>query len=216
MASVLSVDALDLAPSNPFITPEEQATVEQKKAALDKLLEDKDLAKYKIEVLFGKGFAPNKPSHGAMSFWESGSKFHGGGDTILHLCPGKSLGLSDCDAFIPDASHGYELLICSQCGHTWKGEQVSGQILARLTAQGWAALVLKYFRKLEMRADIYVKYHPTDIRSAAALEQARQRGGEELLKARVSQKRIYPLKNLIKDTSAGASLESRLLAFLRS
>lgn len=207
----------DLAPSNPFITEEEKEAIEQKKQALDKLLEEKDLAKYKIEILFGRGFSPSKPSHGGVSFWESGSKFHGGGDTILHFCPGKDLKVSDCDAFIPDASHGYGFLICPKCHQTWQGEQVGGQILARLTAQGWAQLVLKYFLRLEMRADIYVKYHPDDIRSAAAIEQAKQHMGDILMGARKSRRpRIYPLKNIIKDTSAGASLESRFLAFLRA
>lgn len=207
----------DLAPSNPFITEEEKETIEQKKRALDKLLEEKDLAKYKIEILFGKGFAPSKPSHGGVSFWESGSKLHGGGDTILHICPGKDLRVNDCDSFIPDASHGYGFLICPKCHRSWEGEQVSGQILARLTAQGWAQLVLKYFLRLEMKADIYVKYHPDDIRSAAAIEQARQHMGDVLMGARRSRRpRIYPLKNIIKDTSAGASFESRFLAFLRA
>lgn len=207
----------ELAPSNPFMTVEEREVVEQKKAALDKLLDDNDLARYKIEILFGRGFSTIKPSHGGVSFWESGSKFHGGGDTIMHLCPGKDLGLSDCEGFIPDASHGYGFLVCPSCHHTWEGKQVGGQILARLTVQGWAKLVLKYFMKLEMKADIYVKYHPSDIRSAAAIEQSKQHMGDILQNARKSRRpRIYPLKNIIKDTNAGADLEGRFLAFLRA
>lgn len=209
--------AADLAPSNPFMTVEEREVIEQKKKALDKLLEEKDLAKYKIEILFGKGFSTVKPSHGGVSFWESGAKLHGGGDAIMHLCPGKDLKINDCESFIPDSSHGYGFLVCPSCHRTWEGEQVSGQILARLTVQDWAKLVLKYFKKLEMRADIYVKYHPDDIRSAAAIEQAKQHMGDILLGARRSRKpRIYPLKNIIKDTNAGADLEGRFLAFLRA
>ena len=207
----------DLAPSNPFMTAEEKEAVEQKKAALDKLLEAKDLAKYKIELLFGRGFSLHKPSHGGASFWESGNKLHGGGDTIMHMCPGKSLKVNDCEAFIPDTSHGYGFLVCPRCGRSWNGEQVYGQILARLTIQDWTKLVVKYFKKLEMRADIYVKYHPDDIRSAAALEQGKQHMGEILQGARKSRRpRIYPLKNIIKDMNAGADLEDRILAFLRA
>lgn len=207
----------DLAPSNPFMTVAEKERIEQKKAALDKLLEEHNLARYKIEILFGKGFSTVKPAHGGVSFWESGSKLHGGGDTIMHLCPGKDLKVNECESFIPDASHGYGFLVCPGCHRAWEGEQVAGQILARLTVQDWAKLVLKYFLKLEMKADIYVKYHPDDIRSAAAIEQAKQHMGDVLMGARKSRKpRIYPLKNIIKDTSAGASLESRFLAFLRA
>lgn len=207
----------DLAPSNPFMNEEEKRAVEQKKRALDKLLEEKNLAKYKIEILFAPGFSTIKPAAGMMSFWESGSKLHGGGDTILHLCPGKDLKKNNCDAFIPDASHGYGYLACPSCGEVWNGDQVYGQVAFRLNMQNWAKVVLKYYMKLEMKADIYVKHHPKDIRNAAHQEQTRQRGGELLLDNRSNRKpRIYPLANIIKDTSAGADLEKRFLAFLRA
>lgn len=219
MADVQPVAVLTegLAPSNPFMNKEEKETLEKSKAALDKLLEEHDIAKYKIEILFARGFSPNKPSAGIMSFWESGSKLHGGGDTILHLCPGKDLGKNDCTAFIPDASHGYGFLVCPKCHEAWEGSQVSGQIAYRLTSQDWAKVVLKYYQKLEMRADIYMKYHPQDIRVASELEQAKQHMGDLLSGVRRSRKpRIYPLANIIKDTSAGADLEARFLAFLRA
>lgn len=208
--SVKPLKMSDLAPSNPFLTEDEKETLKAKQRALDQLLSDKDIAKFKIEILLGKGFAPSKPSHGAMSFWENGSKLHGGGDTIMHICPA-------CSAFIPDSSHGLGFLVCAQCGKNWQGEQVHGQLLFRLTAQGWAQVVLKYFLKLEMKADIYVKHHPDDIRSTALLEQDKQHMGDLLMNSRRSRKpRIYPLKNIIKDTSAGADLEGRFLAFLRA
>jgi len=216
-AKPVMADPMGLAPSNPFMDEEEKEALEKRKAALDKLLEEQNIAKYKIEILFAKGFSPNKPSAGIMSFWESGNKLHGGGDTILHMCPGKDLGKNNCTAFIPDASHGYGFLICPKCHEAWEGTQVSGQIAFRLTAQDWAKVVLKYYQKLEMRADIYMKYHPQDIRTAAAREQASQHMGEVLLGARRSRRpRIYPLANIIKDTSAGADLETRFLAFLRA
>lgn len=206
-----------LAPSNPFMTAEEKEVLEKKQAALDKLLEEHNIAKYKIEILFAKDYSPSKPSAGVMSFWESGSKLHGGGDAILHMCPGKDLGKNNCEGFIPDASHGYGFLVCPGCQEMWQGEQVAGQLAFRLMAKDWAKVVLRYYQKLEMKADIYVKYHPGDIRTAAAKEQAKQYMGELLLSARRSRRRrIYPLANIIKDTSAGADLEGRFLAFLRA
>lgn len=207
----------ELAVSNPFLSEEEKLAVLEKQDTLDKLLTQEGLAKYKIEILFGKGFAPSKPSPGAVSFWESGSKFHGGGDTILHMCPGKGKQMNDCEAFIPDPSHGYGFLVCPGCHTTWKGEDVWGQILARLTAQGWAELVLKYFMKLEMKADIVIKYHPDDLRNAAMLEQEKQRLGQDLNRVRTRRiAKIYPLRNIIRDTSAGAELLNRFLAFIRT
>ena len=211
----------DLAPSNPFLTKEqreeEEVKVEAKRRALDKLLEREGLATYKIEILFGSGFSTVRPTHGIISFWESGTKFDGGGDTIMHICPGKELKGNGCDAFIHDTSHGYGFLVCPKCGEAWNGDQVYGQIGFRLGIKDWARVVLRFYQKLDMKADIYVKYHPSDIRSAAAQEQARQHMGEVLLKARRSRRpRIYPLKNIIKDTSAGADILTRFEAFLRA
>jgi hypothetical protein len=128
----------------------------------------------------------------------------------MHICPG-------CDVFIKDSGHGYGYLICPQCHKLWKGEDVSGQIVARLDAIGWTKAIHKFMLRLDMNADIRIKYHPDDIRSAAQREQQQNRGGEDLDRARQRRAvRVYPLRNIIKDTSAGASLESRILAFVRS
>lgn len=212
---------LEIVSSDPFMTEEEKQILQKKKEALDKFLSQEGLAKYKIEIMFSKGFAPSKPSAGGMSFWESGSKFHGGGDTVMHICPdevvNKKTGKNGCGALIPDASHGYGFLVCPKCHNLWDGEEVHGQILARLDAYGWTRLTLKYFYKMEMNADIYVKHHPDDVRNIASKEQERQLMGTELNMIRSRRvPRIYPLRNIIKDISAGAELEGRILAFLRS
>lgn len=203
------------------MTDAEKDALEKKKAALDKLLAPESIGRYKIEILLGKDFAPSKPSAGAMSFWESGNKLHGGGDSILYFCPGRRLKRNDCEAAIPEGSFSNDvnedLLICPKCFSKWEAVEVVGQICARLDYKGWAALVLKYYLRLDMRADIYVKYHPEDIRSAAHKEQQKQRMGEDLERVRNKRAvRIYPLANIIKDTSAGADLEGRFQAFLRA
>jgi len=208
---------LDLQSTNPFLSAEDKEAVESKKKALDALLDTNDLARYKIEILFDRGFAPSKPSAGIVSFWESGSKFHGGGDALMHICPGKKLNINNCEAFIRDAGHGYGFLICKSCNKVWNGEQVYGQVMARLTYQGWAELVIKYFRRLEMSADIYVKYHPSDLRQVALREQEAKYSSDALDKVRGSrQKRIYTLKSILTDTAAGADLEGRFQAFIKA
>jgi len=78
-------------------------------------------------------------------------------------------------------------------------------------------VLLKWFLKLEMNADIRVKYHKDDIRNAARSEQEKQHMGDILNRARSFERRpcyIYPLRNIIKDTSAGADLRGRIHAFL--
>ena len=68
-----------------------------------------------------------------------------------------------------------------------------------------------------MDADIYLKYHPTDIRYKAALELARNRGGEELAKARKRRGlHIYPLRNIINDTKHGSDLYKRIRIFINA
>jgi hypothetical protein len=199
----------------PVLTEEERDILDKKMAAMDALFAELGKAKYKIEILFGSGLSMNKPSVGAVSFWESGSKFHGGGDAKLYMCPGAKLGKSDCTQLIPDSANGYGHLVCPKCGSVWKGDDVIGEVFARMSMQHWSELILYYFNKMSHNADIRIKYPPDDIRSIAMQEQYKDLGGERLGDAR--RKRavaIYPLRNIITDTSNGADLLGRFYAFL--
>ena len=194
----------------PVLTAEEEDTLKKKMAAMDKLLVEKGRAKYKIEVFFSRRYRPNQPTPGALSFWLSGSKLHGGGDEKIYLCP-------RCSILILPSAQGYGHLVCSKCGTVWKGEQTHGEIFHRLTTQNWAQLLYHWFRVLEFNADFYMKRPRLDIRSASSLEQARQLGGEHLTVARQQRETaIYPLYHLLKDTSTGASIQGRINAFLKS
>ncbi len=202
-----------------ILTDEEKDTLQKKKTALDSLLAEQQIAKYKIDLNLGRGFSLIKPSHGALTFWESGKKFHGGGDCKLYICPGKERGISQCDAFIPDSSQGQGFLFCPKCDNVWKGEDVGGEILARLTPKGWAEAMMKYFIKLELNCDLRIKYvidigGKADIRIAASKEQERELRGEALEIPRQKNTRIYLMKDIIRDTAAGAELYQRILAFI--
>jgi hypothetical protein len=205
-------NSLDAAPQ---LTEEEEDTLRKRMAAMDKLLADQQKAKYKIELLFSSRRSGRVPYAGALSLWESGNKLHGGGDTKMYECPARALGKSDCNGLIPDASQGYGFLVCPDCKAVWKGDQVHGEVFARLTTDDWARLVYKYFARMGHNADIYVKLPRADIRRAAEQEQARQLMGETLASARTRRDvYIYPLKHIIKDTSAGADLLGRFRALL--
>lgn len=203
---------LDAAPQ---LNEEELASLKGRMEALDKLLAEAKKAKYKIELMFGSKYASNQPYPGALSIWESGSKFHGGGDTKIYECPGRALRINDCIGIIPDASTGYGYLVCPDCKRVWQGAQVSGERLARLSNQGWATLLYRFYVRLGHNADIYVKRPRRDIRIAANAEQARPQGGELLGATRRSLETfIYPLKNIIKDVNAGADPVKRFKALL--
>lgn len=196
---------------------EEQAAIRDRMRAIDLLTEEatKGRAKYKIELFFTQARSVQAPTVGILSFWESGARLHGGGDTKLYICPGREKQISQCQAFIPDSGNSSSILFCPACGTSWKGADTVGEHVAKLTMQKWSELLVHYYARLEHNADIYVKHAKEDLRTKAMIEQARQKGGEVL--AKVRDKRaivLYPLANIIKDTAAGASLESRFKALL--
>ena len=92
-----------------------------------------------------------------------------------------------------------------------KSAELTSALFYNMTTDAFAEEIVKWYNKLNQSADIYIKYHPTDIRvkamtDAFGLEAARQRRGLT----------IYPLANIIKDVSAGSSLKSRFKALLQA
>ena len=199
----------------PLLTEEEAGNLKKKMEALDTLLATQQLAKYKIEILFSHERGGHKPYPGGISLWESGNQLHGGGDTKVYECPSEHLGRGLCAGIIGGSSQGYGHLVCPICQHVWKDTEVSGERLARLTTQNWAILLYQYYVRVGHNADLYMKYMPRDLRKASDLEQVKQQMGEHLNKVRGSRRlAIYPLKNIVKDVSAGADIVRRFQAFL--
>jgi hypothetical protein len=196
---------------------EEKDTLEKRKRALDELLRQECVAKYKIEIMFSYLRSTTQPSAGALYIWESGSKLHGGGDAKVYFCPGAHLKRSGCSAVIPFDNSNYGHNLCPKCGTVWKSDQVIGEIVGRWHMQEWARKVTDYFVALGHNADIYIKQPKQDIRKAAALEQERQMHGDRLEVSRRAMVRyIYPLRRVLQDTQAGNDLYARFYAFLKS
>lgn len=195
----------------PALTDEEAARVHEKIKALEKLIKERVRAKYKLEVQFGKGrTSSGAPYPGVISCWLSGTKLHGGGDEKIYECP-------RCEAIILPYQIDNIVTRCGQCGGTMKSSDTIGERYYKLTEQDWAHAILRVFMRLEMDADIYLKYHPTDIRYKAAMEMARNRGGEEIAKARRRRGlHIYPLRNIISDTKHGSDLYKRIRVFINA
>lgn len=213
--SVSDVKFEESSPPPIEFSPEEQEAIRFKMKALDELLKDRKHAKYKIELFFGKARSMTKPTPGIMSFWESGSKLHGGGDAKIYFCPGKMRGINECSAVIPEAANVSSLHFCPTCRKSWQGKLVIGEVVANWTMRHWANALLYYYTRLDHNADIYLKHAREDIRTVAMIEQARQKGGEFLNRVRSRRAlHIYPLNRIIKDTSAGADLSGRIYAFL--
>jgi hypothetical protein len=196
---------------------EERQVLENKKKAMDELLKQECIGKYKIEIFFSYRRSITKPTPGALSIWESGSKLHGGGDAKVYFCPGEVRGINDCASIIPFDNVNYGHGLCPRCGKVWKSDEMVGEILGNWPMQTWAKKVTDYFTALGHSADIYVKQPRGDIRKAAELEQEKQLGGEKLDVVRKGVvKYIYPLARILKDTQSGADIYDRFYAFLKS
>ena len=203
------------------LSAKESQAVAEKLKSIDTLFEGKALAKYKIEIQFGKARSTSKPFHGALSLYLSGTKLNGGGDEKMYMCPKEG-----CTGIILPIGRHVEATKdgkaiarapCSKCQIMWDENAMIGELFFNLTAKNWATAVHKMFVRLDHNADIYLKYHRNDIRYLAALEAARHAGGVEIAKARTTRGlHIYPLKNLIKDTAAGSQLYERILAFINA
>lgn len=201
----------------------EEAAVRERMAAWERALDaDKRIvAKYKVEVQFGKDRSSWKPFAGAMSMYVSGSKLNGGGDEKVYWCPREDCGgpVPPIKRYVEEMKDGSAIarVPCPHCKVFWDERALIGEKFFHLAAPDWATAILKAFHALDGNADIYLKYHPMDIRSQTAMELAKKQGGEAIGKARRNRgMHIYPLANIIKDTSNGGDIYKRFLAFIRA
>lgn len=202
--------------SAPELTEEEKHALAQRMKAMDKLLAEAGKAKYKIELFFVHSRSTWKPTKGILTFWESGTKFHGGGDTSLKICPGKLLKRNECNAFIHDHEIGYGHCVCPSCGHVWRGDQVIEAHIGNYTMRTWSNIVYNYFCRLGHNCDIYLKHSPDKLHPAASPD-AKWRAKDTLAKVRTDRiLHIYPLANIIKDSASGSDTLNRFYAFLTS
>jgi len=209
--------------ASPLVSEQTAQVIKDKLKELNKIRADEVIARYKLEVMFGTKHTVRGLAYGVLTIWENGTKLHGGGDSSLYVCPGKNTKRNDCDAIIPDNAMGLSMVFCTNCGVLWKREELYSEQFFRLPIQRWADVIMYWFVKTGMDADIKIKYSyrykDMDIRTAAGAEQAKQLRGDILNRVRDKEHRVsrlYPLKNIIKDTSAGADLYTRILAFVRS
>lgn len=185
-----------------------------------------------------------------IQVWESGRRLHGGGDQRMVFCgywPGQGYtGAEECGKPISDGHFGVNHLVCPHCnreqfldeqtklahialakkeGHDIRGLTrlpiVNPLLVGKLSSQKLAILLAKIFRDLGSNADIYVKFHPTDIRCRDVPEVKKPDLYEKARRDRTDRKENrglvnYPLANIIKDVSAGATLEKRLQMLLLS
>lgn len=206
-----------------------QETVQKMQAS------EEDKAKYRMEVMFSRhrSSLPHKSSPAMVLIWESGKRFHGGGDQKMYWC-----GYRDCIQPLSADLFAYMHCVCPACGReqfldpdskalhiqSLRSEGRSSQEIERMpTVWGekcvhlpppkLAELLEKTFYELQMDADLYIKFSPYEIRYDALHETTADM--DKLEKARVQRKPvIYLLKAIRKDIATGANLHARFLAMV--
>jgi hypothetical protein len=184
----------------------------QKELSLELGTDGQVRAKYKIEVTFGPQRTTQGPNMVGIQLWESGKHFHGGGDELMYWCKDNREGHDEgCWAPIPGQNIKSGIAFCSNCQRTVNADLLTNMKIGRVSTRTLAKDLALLFRQLGTNADIFIKYHYSDPRYRAM---AKERG--EKVAKRLKGMHIYPLKNILKDTSAGADLAGRFFAFLTS
>lgn len=170
-------------------------------------------AKWKIEVTFVKNRTTTGLNAVGIQVWESGRHMHGGGDALAFFCRDSREGESGgCGGVIPQDNIGRDgIAYCPHCKMTVNAAHLSNMWVANAYMDRIAHQLAKMFRELGSNADIYIKFHKTDVRYMAMY---REKGPDTA--RRMKGMHIYPLKNILRDTAAGADLVKRMKAFITS
>jgi len=197
------------------------------------------VAKFKIEVMFGRGRTTQGPNAYAIRVFESGRALSGEGDVQIPFCSEVDAGhpsvgkypprpkdkKAGCGYPIPDSCIRYATIMardgsgafstrvahCPHCQGDIPAELAATEIYARTTTDHLAEKLAEIWRQLQGNADIYLKFSAGDIRYQAC---ERKYGGEKARQLRGLH--IYDLPRILKDTGAGSSLVERFKAFLKS
>jgi hypothetical protein len=192
-------------------------------------------AKYRIELTFSRhrSSLAHKPSPFALLIWESGKRFHGGGDQKMYWC-----GYDDCRAPITSDNFGYAHVVCPKCTREQfldpdsrkshianlrkenrplndidKLPMVVGEMLFNMTPENTAELILKTWRALGGDADVYLKWSPYEIMYDPKSETTKTM--DNLNKVRIKREPVlYPLSRILKDVNSGADLKLCFKALL--
>lgn len=194
--------------------------VEAKLLALAAELESSTIkAKYKLELTFGDDRSMRRPIPGFITAWTNGGFMHGGGDEAVYFCPNEidegSGNKHYCGSPIDLKLVGRYVAVCPSCRRPINPKELAGQVFFRLTIDGWAEMLTKVFHRLECNADLRVQHLKGDLRRATQEEMEKDHRGDRLNKVREGFSAVaYPLKNILKDTAAGSTIQARFRAFL--
>lgn len=164
-------------------------------------------ATYKIEITFGEARKLRGSSVVSVVVWESGNKFHGGGDTSMFWClnPDTASDQTGCGGIIPANCVTKIVATCPHCKHTVNREMLPTMRVGRFSMKNLSIELANLYRHLNADTDIYMKVHTSE--------------GDRYKKAKVEGSQrpkavMYLSEAIIRDTLSGADLAGRIEAFL--
>lgn len=199
LASNTDRAAVERASRNPM--SEEDASKEMRKLAGD----TEQTAKYKIEVTYLESRKSNGPSACQVSVWESGKRFHGGGDQSMFWCVNADNPTEGCGGLIPDNMIRGGVALCPNCKNMVRQDKLPISRVGVFTPTNLAKEITKVFRYLGGNADVYLKFHRTDAGGMTRVRAENKKSSEAA---------IYTLKSIMRDTLGGADVTKRFEAFL--
>jgi len=177
-------------------------------------------AKFLLDVYFNEERSVPRPFSGFLMAWTNGGFAHGGGDEKVYFCPAKverNGQTKICAAPMAPNLIKHGVGVCVACQQPSRGKDFVGAVYFKLGISSWAAVLERYFFRLECNADIRLGIMRGDLRQTTEIEQTGEKRGVLLEKLRHRREWVrYSLQSIIKDGSSGATLDSRLNAFLRA
>lgn len=199
------------------LAPELEAKMQED---MKKLLPTEERAKFLLEIMFTDERSLHRPFPGMLMVWSNGGFAHGGGDEKVYLCPSKverGGHTKVCAAPLPISLIKHNLGICLSCKQPSRDKNFVGEVFFKLPMQHWVTVLTRYYALLESNCDIKLSLLRGDLRRTAGREQERELRGESLEKIRRPREHVrYALKDIIKDTRSGATLEAAFKAYLTS
>jgi hypothetical protein len=162
-------------------------------------------AKYKIEVAYMEARKLKEPSACSVTVWESGRRFHGGGDQSMFWCINAKNPDEGCGGLIPDNMVKNGVALCPHCKRSVNQQLLPVTRVGIFSPQNLAKEIHKIFRHLGSDADVYLKYHRSDMEARARLK---SEGGAKKEVA------IYTVTSIIRDSLLGGDLTRKFEDFL--
>jgi hypothetical protein len=179
-------------------------------------------AKYKLEVAFNDERSMSNPYIGIVTAWTNGGFANGGGDEAVYFCTNlidKAGVTRTCSAPIDLKFIGRHAAICPTCRSAVHPDDLAGQVTYKATTQNWAIILMKIWLGLGGDADIRMGIMRENLRQRTddIMKRVSLSAGDKIDIARGKRHwASYPLRNIIKDTGAGADLQGRIRAFISS